>query len=63
MKSKILITIFIFISVCISSCSKEYNNKYVKDADGKIYQLEWRIGSLYFLHDIDVNQIDSVRLK
>ena len=28
----------------------KYDKMYVKDSDGNIYQLEWRIGGVYFVN-------------
>ena len=33
-------------------CKTEYDQMYVKDSNGKMYQLEWIIGDCYFVHEV-----------
>lgn len=58
MLNKILcICICIGLLFCVTACSGEYNGKYVKDAEGNVYQLEHRVGAVYFIRPIDKNKI------
>lgn len=36
---------------------------YVKDNKNNVYQLEYRVGELYFLTPVNKNQIDSLFVK
>jgi hypothetical protein len=54
-------TIFISALLILYGCGK-HEGKYVKDKDGNVYQLEWKIGWLYQLHHVDTTQV-KIKIK
>jgi hypothetical protein len=57
--SKIIILIaFILLSGC-NSCHDKHG-KHVIDAEGKIYRLDYRVGYLYYLEEIDTTEINKI---
>ena len=56
--------IFLLCAVFLTGCSTgQYDGKFVKDAKGNTFQLDWRIGQCYLLKPINVAAIDSLSRK
>jgi hypothetical protein len=61
---KLKIAIIALIIIILLSCNEgKLNKKYVKDVDNNYYQLEWRGGDLYFLNQINTQEINSLKTK
>ena len=56
--SGVLILLFLF-----ASCIRKYqdmDDKIVKDSQGNFYQLDYRIGAVFALKEINITEIDSL---
>ena len=53
----LLLSVFLFIG-----CGNpKHNNKIVKTSDGKYYKLDWMVGEVYYLEEIPISEIDSLK--
>jgi len=53
-------TALIFVILITGCTTGKLDKKFVKDADGNIYQLDWRIGECYLPKPVNRNEIDSL---
>ncbi len=52
--------LLIAATVLLISCDKSLDGKYVKDTDGNIYRLEWRIGVVYKPVPTDKEELEKI---
>lgn len=52
--------LMVFLFLFMIGCDSQYDGMFVKCKDGKVYQLEHRIGNTYFVNEIDVESVTRV---
>ena len=63
-KFKVIASLSIMLCIIFSSCETgSLDKKYLKSADGKIYQLEWSVCDVYFVNFIKTSELDSLHKK
>ena len=64
LRTKLSYTLYILLAcVFMVGCNPKHEGKIVKDAEGKLYRLDHRIGVVYALEEISVAEIDSLNAR